>query len=115
MEIAEVARDAGAIVVAVTSTAASAAAPLRASKRLAEVVHIVLDTQVPPGDVSWPADQPVTVPLSTLATTALWAEILRTVHTQWPDAPRWRSGNVAGNDGTIEDVASRYASRIPEL
>jgi SIS domain len=48
VEIAEIPGDAGLTVVAVTSTVASAAAPLPAEKRLAEVAHVVLDAVVPP-------------------------------------------------------------------
>lgn len=115
VEIAQGARAAGATVVALTSVASSAAAPPRAGQRLGEVAHIVLDTLVPQGDVSWPVEHPETVSLSTLANVVLWSEVLRAVFEAWPEAPLWRSSNVSGNDDAIEQVAARYAARIPEL
>ncbi|WP_242088325.1 sugar isomerase domain-containing protein [Microbacterium lacticum] len=115
VEIAEVARDAGATVVAFTSRTATAAATPRARHRLVDLADIVLDTLVPPGDVTWPADAPVTSPVSSLATTALWTAVLRDVHDRWPDAPRWRSANVPGTDADNAAVMDAFTSRIPEL
>lgn len=115
VEIAKVAREAGATVVALTSSAASAGAPLRAGQRLSDLADVVLDTLVPAGDATWPQDAPVTAPVSSLATTALWTAVLRGVHDRWPDAPRWRSANVAGTDDANAAVLARYADRIPEL
>ncbi len=115
VEIAEVAREAGATVVAFTSRQASAASSLRARHRLADIADIVLDTRVPPGDVTWPREAPVTSPVSSLATTALWTAVLRGVYDRWPDAPRWRSANVPGTDADNATVLAAFASRIPEL
>jgi uncharacterized phosphosugar-binding protein len=116
IEIAQVGIEAGATVVALTSRASNAAAPTdRAPVRLADVATIVLDTQVRAGDASWPLDAPVTAPTSSLVTTALWTAILREVHDRWPDAPRWRSANVAGSDGANQELFDALVSRIPEL
>lgn len=115
VEIAEHARDLGATVVAVTSVQASARAPLRARRRLMEVADIVLDTGVGPGDVTWPPDEPVTAPSSSLANTALWSGLLRAVHRLAPDAPRWRSANVAGTDGINRELEARFGPMVPEL
>jgi len=115
VEIAEVARDAGATVVAFTSRSASAAATPRARARLADLADLVLDTLVPPGDVTWPADAPVTAPVSSLATTALWTAVLREVHDRWPEAPRWRSANIPGTDAENAAVLESFSARIPEL
>lgn len=115
VEAAQLARGRGATVVAMTSRAASAAAPPRASARLADVADIVLDTEVPPGDASWPPEAPVTAPLSSLATTALWTSVLRRVHDRWPAAPRWRSANMPGTDDENAAMLERFAPRIPEL
>ncbi len=115
VEIAEVASEAGATVVALTSRAAGLAAPRRASRPLVDIADIVLDTLVPPGDATWPADHPVTAPVSSLATTTLWTMILREVHEIAPDAPRWRSANVPGNDEFNRALSERFAERIPEL
>lgn len=115
VEVAQVGVERGATVVAMTSRAASAKAPPRAGVRLAEIATIVIDTQVPAGDATWPPEAPVTAPVSSLITTALWTAILREVHTRWPDAPRWRSANVAGTDDANEKVLATLIDRIPEL
>ncbi|MFV0373977.1 sugar isomerase domain-containing protein [Microbacterium sp.] len=115
VEIAQLARERGATVIAVTSVAASAAAPPRAGQRLAELADVVLDTQVPPGDVTWPPEAPVTAPVSSIATTVLWNAVLRAVHTRWPEAPRWRSANVAGTDESNAAVLAQLTGRVPEL
>jgi len=115
VEIAERAAAAGAAVVAITSRAAGDAAPRRAPQRLTDVAAIVVDTAVPPGDASWPPDSPVTAPLSSLATNAVWTRILREVYELAPDAPRWRSANMAGNDGHNEQLMAQYEGRVPEL
>jgi uncharacterized phosphosugar-binding protein len=65
--------------------------------------------------VTWPADAPVTAPVSSLATTALWTAVLREVHDRWPDAPRWRSANVPGTDAENAAVLEAFSARIPEL
>lgn len=115
VEIAERAAAAGATVVAITSKAAGDAAPRRAPLRVTDVAHIVIDTAVPPGDASWPPEAPVTAPLSSLATNAVWTLILREVYELAPDAPRWRSANMAGNDDHNDELMARYERRIPEL
>ncbi|MEH3090311.1 MAG: sugar isomerase domain-containing protein [Microbacterium arborescens] len=115
VEVAEAGRAAGATVVAITSRASNEAAPRRAAHRLIDVADIVIDTAVPPGDATWPPDDPVTAPVSSLATTAVWTLVLRRVYELAPDAPRWRSANVPGNDAVNRELAARFAVRIPEL
>lgn len=115
VEIAEHAVERGATVVAVTSRAAGGAAPRRAARPLIEVAHIVVDTAVPPGDATWPIDAPVTAPVSSLATTAVWTLILREVYEIAPDVPRWRSANLPGNDEFNRELSERFATQIPEL
>lgn len=115
VEVAEAGRAAGATVVAITSRASNEAAPRRAARRLIDVADIVVDTAVPPGDATWPPEEPVTAPVSSLATTAVWTLVLRRVYELAPDAPRWRSANVPGNDQVNRELAARFAARIPEL
>ena len=115
VEVASAASEAGATVVAVTSRSANEAAPKRAALRLVDAADIVIDTAVPPGDATWPPDAPVTAPVSSLATTTIWTLILREVHRLAPDAPRWRSANVPGNDEFNRELVERFAARIPEL
>lgn len=115
IELTRAALAAGATVVAVTSIAASSAAEPRAGGRLYELATIVLDTLVPPGDVSWPIEAPVTVPRSSLATNALWSALLARIVDLDPSVDLWRSANVEGNDEANASLMSRLAPRIPEL
>lgn len=115
IEVATAARTAGATVIAVTSRHANDAAPKRSALRLVDTADIVIDTAVPPGDATWPPEAPVTAPVSSLATTTVWTLILREVHRLAPDAPRWRSANVPGNDEFNRGLVERFAARIPEL
>src|SRR4051812_19397755 len=43
------------------------AAPRRAAHRLVDLANIVIDTHLPPGDATWPPENPVTAPVSSLA------------------------------------------------
>ncbi len=115
VEIAEGARARGAVVVALTSVGASRASRPRGAHRLYEVADVVLDTLVPPGDVSSPAGNPVTGPLSTLACCALWTEILAATVELDPGVCLWRSANQDGNDGFNTALAEQLRDRIPEL
>lgn len=115
VEIAEHAGTVGAKVITMTSVAASSSAPKRAGHRLFEIADIVIDTAVPAGDVTWPPEEPVTAPASTIITASLWAAILRQIDTIAPDVPRWKSANVSGNDDFNAALVERFAPRIPEL
>ncbi|CAM2783173.1 sugar isomerase domain-containing protein [Saccharomonospora xinjiangensis] len=119
VEIAQVARDSGVPVVAVTSTAASAAATDRSGSRLADFATVVLDTHVPPGDVVYPATAPRTSAASTVAAAYLWAALLAeledlAVH-RGVELPLWTSANVPGGDERNVELVARYGERIPEL
>jgi uncharacterized phosphosugar-binding protein len=106
-------------VIAFTSLEASAGAPARADARLAEVADVVIDTGVPPGDVSYPPDGPQTVPLSTLGNAFAWSLLLARVHDRALERgtalPLWSSANVPGGDEANAALLRRYAGRIPEL
>ncbi|GAB3484370.1 sugar isomerase domain-containing protein [Nocardiopsis coralliicola] len=119
VELAREARERGIPVVAVTSRAASAAAPRRAGGTLAEEADIVIDTLVPPGDATYPEAAPVTAPVSSLANAYLWDLLLAAVYDRAQAAgaepPLWRSANVTGGDEANKRLFSRYAPRIPEL
>ncbi|WP_043498490.1 sugar isomerase domain-containing protein [Georgenia sp. SUBG003] len=113
VEIALAAREAGARVIAVTSVAASDAAPQRAGRRLHEVADLVLDTRVPPGDASWPPEAPRTAPLSSLCNTLLWDALLVLCAEQEPPPAFWRSANTAGP--TNDELIEKYRAVVPEL
>lgn len=114
VEAAETAARAGATTVAVTSREAAAQAPPRAG-RLDEVCDIVIDTQVPGGDASWPPDAPRTAPLSSIVNAAVWDAILVLVHESDPGLPTWQSANLAAPAGSNEAVVERFAAAVPEL
>lgn len=115
VEVAQAAKAAGATVIAVTSLRASEAAPKRAPLKLVDIADIVLDTAVPPGDATWPPEAPVTAPVSSIANNTLWTLILREVYQLAPDAPRWRSANMPGNDEFNRGLVERFEAQIPEL
>ncbi|TKR23477.1 sugar isomerase domain-containing protein [Cellulomonas hominis] len=115
VEIAEAARAAGARVVAVTSRAASAAAPLRAGHRLADLADVVLDTDAPPGDVAWPPDDPRTAPLSSLANGLCWNLVLVAALDAEPDLPTWRSANTGAPADHNARLQERYRARVPAI
>ena len=77
--------------------------------------NIVIDTHVPPGDATWPPENPVTAPVSSLATNTIWTLILREVYELAPDAARWRSANMAGNGEFNRALVERFSAQIPEL
>lgn len=118
VELAQRARELGATVIAVTSVQASSAAPLRAGKRLYEISHDVLDTRVPPGDAAWPAPEPQTGPLSSLANAFLWNLVLAEVYAHATDheldLPIWISANSGDASANVRTLA-KFQARIPEL
>lgn len=119
VELATTAHASGSTVVAITSPAASADAPRRADGTLARQADIVLDTLVPGGDSSYPAETPVTAPLSSLANVFLWNLLLvethRAAETVDVVLPWWRSSNTVGGDEANADNLEHYAHRIPGL
>ena len=119
VELAGLVRAAGRAVVAVTSGPASAVAPRRSDSTLAENATVVLDTLVPPGDATYPADAPVVAPISTVANAFLWNLVLvRLIDLgaeQGVSLPLWRSSNVPGGDAANADLLAKYTPRIPTL
>jgi uncharacterized phosphosugar-binding protein len=119
VELATLAVEAGCPVVAVTSVAASALAPRRAGTTLAEVATVVLDNVVPPGDSTYPVDEPVTAAISTVATAFLWnllmVRLFDKAAEQNVHLPLWRSANVEGGDAANADLLRHYQTRIPQL
>jgi uncharacterized phosphosugar-binding protein len=115
VEIAAHARDVGARVIAVTSRPASAAAPLREGRRLTDLADVVLDTCVPPGDVTWPADAPRSAPLSSLANTLCWNLTLVAALEAAPDLPTWRSANTTAPEDHNERLQELYRVLVPAI
>lgn len=115
VEVAQAARERGAKVVAITSLGASNEAPLRAGVRLHDIADLVLDTQVPAGDATWPIGAPVTAPISTLTNVMLWNAVLVLALRANPDLPVWRSANVSERNDGNEVIAQAFAARVPEI
>ncbi|HVV18984.1 MAG TPA: SIS domain-containing protein [Pseudonocardiaceae bacterium] len=119
VELATAVRTAGRAVIAVTSGPASAVAPRRSASTLAEQGTVVLDTLVPPGDATYPAEAPVAAPISTVVNAFLWNLVL--VHLidlgakEGVDLPLWRSSNVPGGDEANAGLMARYTPRVPAL
>ncbi|AXB41989.1 sugar isomerase domain-containing protein [Amycolatopsis albispora] len=119
VELAMAAREAGAPVIAVSSRASVEAAPRRSASTLVEQGTIVLDTGIRPGDASYPADEPVTGPLSTVVNAFLWSQVLTAVLEQAAaegvEVPLWRSSNVDGGDEANAALFEKYQPRVPML
>ncbi|HWC78735.1 MAG TPA: sugar isomerase domain-containing protein [Pseudonocardiaceae bacterium] len=119
VELAKLGRAADRPVIGVTSGPASSAAPLRAGTRVAETASIVLDTLVPPGDATYPADESVTAPVSTVVNAFLWNLLLGRVLDLATDTgvtlPLWRSSNVPGGDEANAGLFARFTPRVPAL
>jgi uncharacterized phosphosugar-binding protein len=119
IEIAKACNDRGVDVVAVTSLAASEGAAPRSIGRLSDHGTVVLDTCVPPGDVTFPGDAPRTSAVSTLLASYVWATLLAYLDVEAPrrgvDLPRWHSANVPEGDAANKALFERYGPVIPEL
>lgn len=119
VELAGLVRAAGREVVAITSGPASTVAPRRADSTLAERATIVLDTLVPPGDSTYPAEAPVAAPVSTVANAYLWnlvlVRLIDIAAAANVELPLWRSSNVPGGDEANNALLARYTPRVPAL
>ncbi|MGH3863178.1 sugar isomerase domain-containing protein [Actinokineospora sp.] len=119
VELALCALDAGCPVIAVTSLAATSAAPRRAGTTLAQNATIVLDTLTAPGDVAYPESKAVTAPLSSVTVAYLWNQVLIRLNDraarEGMELPLWQSSNTEGGDAANEALMQRYAPRIPTL
>ena len=114
VELAGAARSYGLPVVAFASGPSMAAAPARAGVKLGEVADLVIDTLVPPGDVSYPAAAPRTAGLSSLACVYLWNLLLARMADR-AELPLWVSANVPGGDERNAELLERYSVRVPAL
>lgn len=119
VQLATAMRESGVDVVAVTSRAASAAAPTRSGHKLAGLADYVVDTGVRPGDSTYPPDAPQTGALSSITSVYLWQLLLSRLvdraAEQGVPLPIWRSNNVVGGEEHNVELAERYRSRIDPL
>ncbi len=114
VELAKEAAAYGLPVVAFVSRPSMEAAPARAGVKLGEVADVVLDTLVPPGDVSYPEGAPRTAALSSLSCVYLWNLLLARMADR-AELPLWVSANVHGGDERNAELLERYSVRVPAL
>jgi uncharacterized phosphosugar-binding protein len=123
IELAMGAKQAGLPVVALTSMAHSQTVPSRHSsgKRLFEVVDLVIDTHVPPGDAAIELEGlPAKVgPLSTLSGVAIMdamvVDTIAEIISRGGEPPVRISRNMPGGDENNRRFKEKYGNRIPEL
>jgi uncharacterized phosphosugar-binding protein len=114
VELATTAKAYGLPVIAVVSVPSMEIAPARAGTKLGEVADLLIDTLVPPGDVSYPGGAPRTAALSSLACVYLWNLLLARMADR-AELPLWASANVPGGDERNADLLERYSVRVPTL
>lgn len=119
VEMAVTLREAGAVVVAVSSVVHMSQAPARADHKLSEVVDHILDTGAPYGDAFVETESAPTAALSSLAGVYLWNLILARLATRAKadgvPLPIWASANVAQGDEMNKSLFARYRGRVPML
>lgn len=123
VELAMGAKDIGVPVVGLTSMAHSTSVASRHSsgKRLFEVVDLVIDTHVPPGDAALDLEglSAKVGPLSTLSGVAIMNAIvvaaIAEILARGGQPPVRISRNMPGGDQNNRRFKEKYGSRIPEL
>jgi uncharacterized phosphosugar-binding protein len=114
VELATTAKAYGLPVIAFVSGPSMQIATARAGVKLGEVADLVIDTLVPPGDVSYPGESPRTGALSSLACVYLWNLLLARMSDR-AELPLWVSANVPGGDERNAALLERYSVRVPAL
>ncbi|MGA5097062.1 sugar isomerase domain-containing protein [Streptomyces lavendulocolor] len=109
----------GVPVIAVTSRQAVAQETEHTGTRLMDHATVVLDTCVPPDDVTYPPEAPRTAAVSTIAAAYLWSHLLVEIDAQAAilglDIPRWVSAEREGAEEVNQRLLERYGPCIPEL
>lgn len=119
IEAAEIGRERGALVVAVTSVAYSSAVA-NGRTRLADLADIVLDNCAPPGDAVLDLEGselkvgPVSTVIGVTLLNAIFAEAAARLASDG-DAPIYLSANMAGAAANNEKLVERYRRRNPHL
>lgn len=119
VELAAACRERRVPVIAFTSPDAQKAAARRTEARLVDHATVVIDTCVPPGDVSYPGAAPRTSPVSTVLAAYAWSRLLAELDDLAKTAgvvlPRWTSANIPGGDRDNDATLRSFTPRIPEL
>ncbi|WP_425053494.1 SIS domain-containing protein [Psychromarinibacter sp. S121] len=120
VEAAELAKQRGAVVVAVTSEAYSAHAA-RGRVRIADIADIVLDNGGPAGDAAIALEGsemrvgPVSTVIGATLLNALFADVAQRLVDRGEDVPVYRSANMEGADEINARLIAKYRDRNPHL
>jgi uncharacterized phosphosugar-binding protein len=119
IEAAEIGRERGALIVAITSVAYSSAVA-NGRTRLADLADIVLDNGAPPGDAVLDLEGsdlrvgPVSTVVGVTLLNAIFAEAAARLASDG-EAPIYLSANMAGAADNNEKLVQRYRRRNPHL
>jgi uncharacterized phosphosugar-binding protein len=120
VEAAEIGRERGATVIAITSETYSRAAAA-GRRRIADIAHIVLDNGAPSGDAvtavpgSLLKVGPVSTAIAVALINAVFAEVAVRLQATGVGAPIYLSANMPGAQEHNARLVARYRSRNPHL
>ncbi|HWK67827.1 MAG TPA: SIS domain-containing protein [Rhizobiaceae bacterium] len=120
VEAAQIGKERGATVIAITSETYSRAAA-KGRTRLADVADIVLDNGAPPGDAitAVPGSAlrvgPISTPVGAAMMNAVLAEVAARLQASGVQAPIYLSANMPGAAEVNEALIARYRPRNPHL
>lgn len=119
MEAAQIGRDIGCTLVAITSVAYSTASA-KGREKLADLADIVIDTGIPPGDaiIELPGTEikagPATTAVGAALINAIFCEVAHRL-AQEGNAPVYLSANMPGSKEWNRELIARYRSRNRHL
>ncbi|MGF1626179.1 MAG: SIS domain-containing protein [Alphaproteobacteria bacterium] len=120
LEAAQIGRERGATVIAITSETYSRAAAA-GRPRLADLAHIVLDNGAPAGDAATPVPAstlkvgPVSTAIGVALINAVFAEVAARLQASGEGAPIYLSANMPGAGEHNARLVDRFRSRNPHL
>ena len=127
IDSANYARENGILSIGVTSVANQRGLPQGhpsrhpSGKDLCDLVDIVVDTKMPPGDAVMAIDGvrekvgPVSTMVNAFTMNSIMLEAIAELASRGIEAPIWRSSNSPGGDEANVAVTERYRNRIPNL
>ena len=121
IEMAQAARAAGLVTVAITSVAHAKATPSRHSsgKKLMDLTDFVIDNHCPSGDAIVDVGGVGVGAGSTVANCWIWhtmaVELCRLLAAEGKSLPVWVSANRPGGDALNEGLEKQYRDRVPLL
>jgi uncharacterized phosphosugar-binding protein len=120
IEVAQIGRDRGCRIVAVTSAANYADTPSRHSSgvRLSDVADVVIDTSAPVGDAIVRIDgmdHKVGAASTVLTAIAMQSVVVEAIARSGTSPDIFRSANVPGGDADNVEIAKRHRDRLPQI